>query len=229
MVKSFPKWPRTYHHPTSLSLQNDDRRLPTTERFYDAKGEPKISVYTEKYDGENFTLHREGCYPRSPDGRYHPSRDLMKAFHAERAHHIPEDWRISGESMVAVHAIEYSSANGNGPIHPFYGFGVWNEHNTLLPWDETLDVFAMLDIVPARTIHIGPYDEKKIAEIAAGIDQQRQEGFIVRIADAIPYPSGKGDAGRFMLESCKWVREKHVAGNQHWASGQWWPNELIQG
>lgn len=226
MARTYPKWPRTWHHPSSLSLQNDDRRLPDTRGFHNADGSPRICVYSEKADGENTTLTRELTYPRSPDGRYHPSRDQMKAYHAVRAHHIPEGWRISGESMIAVHAIEYSAANGNGPVPPFLGFGVWDETNTMLPWDETLDVLAMLDIAPVKVLHIGPWDEAKIAEIAAGIDQERQEGFVIRVADAIPYPS---DGSGFSPHLAKWVRAKHVQpGNAHWASGQWWPNELIQ-
>ena len=206
------KWPRTYHLPFSPGLQNDDRRLPDISIFED-----KRIIITEKYDGEGATMTPERTYPRSPDGRYHPSRDMMKAFHAARAHMIPADWRISGEYMYARHSIEYTLANQNALPAWFIGFGVWNEENVLLSWDETLEIFQMLDIVPAKVLYDGVYDEDVVKQIANDLDTQKQEGLVVRTADAIPYPNGKGDAGRFFSSITKWVRKNHVATDEHWA------------
>lgn len=206
------KWPRTYHLPTSPGLQNDDRRHPDLSIFAGRE-----IVVTEKKDGEGATMTRQITYPRSPDGRYHPSRDMMKAFHAERAHLIPEDWRVSGEYMYARHSIPYTVANGNPLKAWFYGFGVWDEDNRLLPWDETLDVFEMLDIVPVREIHRGTWSEADIRRIAESMDAETHEGFVVRITDAIDYPSGTGDAGRFFREVAKWVRKGHVQTDEHWS------------
>lgn len=206
------KWPRTYHLPFSPGLQNDDRRLPSLEVF-----EGRRVIATEKYDGEGATMTRERTYPRSPDGRYHPSRDMMKAYHATKAAMIPEGWRISGEYMYARHSIEYTHANGNALPAWFIGFGVWNAQNVLLGWDDTLEIFQMLDIVPARVLHDGIWNTEAIAAIAEGLDTQQQEGLVVRVADAIPYPDGNGDAGRFFSRVAKWVRRDHVATDEHWA------------
>ena len=219
------KWPRTYHLPFSPGLHNDDRRLPGTQVF-----EGKRVIATEKYDGEGATMTPERTYPRSPDGRYHPSRDIMKAYHATKASMIPTSWRISGEYMYARHSIEYTLANKNALPSWFIGFGVWNEDNTLLSWDETLEVFEMLEIAPAKILYDGPWDEKAIKTIAEGLDTERQEGLVVRVADAIPYPCGRGDAGRFFGPIAKWVRKNHVATDEHW-SFRWrdepdWRNEL---
>lgn len=206
------KWPRTYHLPFSPGLQNDDRKHPDLSDF--ENGEILIS---EKYDGEGATMTRTLCYPRSPDGRYHPSRDMMKAFHAERAHLIPEGWRISGEYMYARHSVPYTRDNGNPLESWFYGFGVWDEYNRLIPWDDTLDVFGMLDITPVRQLYRGIWDEQVIAKIASEIDTERQEGFVVRDTGMIDYPEGSGDAGRFFHQIAKWVRKGHVQTDQHWA------------
>ena len=219
------KWPRTYHLPFSPGLQNDDRRLPSTSVF-----EGRRVIATEKYDGEGATMTPERTYPRSPDGRYHPSRDVMKAYHATKAAMIPAGWRISGEYMYARHSIEYTRANGNALPAWFIGFGVWNEDNVLLPWDETIEVFEMLDISAPKVLHDGIWDEGTIESIARNLDTQRQEGLVVRIADAIPYPSGKGDKGRFFQHVSKWVRKDHVATDEHWAF-RWrdepeWRNEI---
>lgn len=206
------KWPRTYHLPFSPGLQNDDRRLPSLNVF-----EGKRVIATEKLDGEGATMTRERTYPRSPDGRYHPSRDMMKAYHATKATMIPEEWRISGEYMYARHSIEYTRANGNALPAWFIGFGAWDAQNTLLEWDETLEVFEMLDIVPATVLYDGVWDENAIVAIAEALDTTRQEGLVVRLASAMPYPSGKGDKGRFFSGVAKWVRKGHVATDEHWA------------
>src|SRR3546814_314838 len=148
------KYPRTYHLPSSPGLQNDDRRLPRLDGY---KG--RVVVATEKMDGEGSTLTREKTYPRSPDGRPHPSRSWIKAYHAHKAQQIPVNWRISGEGMYAVHSIPYTAANQNALRSYFYGFGVWDENNTLLAWDQTIEVFQMLDINPASVLYHGPYHD----------------------------------------------------------------------
>src|SRR3546814_3222374 len=82
----------------------------------------------------------------------------------------------------------------------------------------------MLDINPASVLYHGPYHDGLADELAAKIDPARQEGFVLRDEGPIPYPSGNGDAGRFFagrLDTpvlAKWVREKHVATDEHWMS-----------
>lgn len=226
------KYPRTYHLPQSPGLQNDDRRLPDISIFRGRR-----VVATEKYDGEGCTLTPTRTYPRSPDGRPHPSRGWVKAFHGRKGHDIPAGWRISGEYMYALHSIPYTRANGNALSSYFYGFGVWDETNTLLAFDHMLEILEMLDIVPVRVLYDGPYHDGLVDEIAATIDVTRQEGFVLRDADRIPYPSGPGDAGRFFgghgVGLAKWVRPRHVATDEHWMQA-WrdqpgYVNELLPG
>ena len=217
------KYPRTYHLPTSPGLQNDDRRLPSLAPFVGRR-----VVATEKIDGEGATMTPDKTYPRSPDGRYHPSRDLMKAFHATRRADIPDGWRISGEYAYARHSIPYTRELGNALPAWFLGFGVWNEHNVLLGWDETLEVFQMLDVTPVRVLYDGIYHDGLVEEIAGSIDTTRQEGFVLSLADPMPYPDGPGAAGRFFTGKAKWVRRGHVQTDRHWMSGPVVPNELIE-
>lgn len=228
MTEQSVKYPRSWHLSSSPGLQNDDRRIPDEGIFAGRR-----VIATEKFDGEGCTLTRERTYPRSPDGRPHPSRDWAKAYHARKAHDIPEGWRISGEYMYALHSIPYTVDNGNPLPSYLLGFGVWDESNTLMDWDRTLEVFEMLDIVPVRILYDGPFHDGLITELASGIDTDRQEGFVLRTADPIPYPDGRGDQGRFMTGLGKWVRPRHVATDEHWMSS-WrnapgWINELIPG
>ena len=217
------KYPRTYHLPTSPGLQNDDRRLPDVSVF---RG--KRVIATEKIDGEGTTMTSEVTYPRSPDGRYHPSRDLMKAYHAERAHDIPADWRICGEYGHALHSVAYTVANGNPLADVFLGFAAFDATNTMIGWDETLEMFELLSIVPVPVLYDGPWTDDLPDLIGASIDTERQEGFVLRLADGEPYPNGSGDAGRFFKGVAKWVRKGHVQTDTHWMSGPVIPNETIR-
>ncbi|QAY80499.1 2'-5' RNA ligase (plasmid) [Sphingosinicella sp. BN140058] len=218
------KYPRSYHLPQSPGLQSDDRRLPTLAPFAGRR-----VIVTEKMDGEGTTLTRLKTYPRSPDGRYHPSRDWMKAYHARKAIDIPELWRISGEYMFALHSLPYTRELGNALPSYFLGFGVWDQTNTLLGWDETIEAFSLLDITPVPALYDGPYHDGLVDQIANTIDPTRQEGFVLRVADPIPYPAGPGDSGRFFGSLAKWVRPRHVTTDRHWMSGPIVANELMEG
>ncbi|WP_114952737.1 RNA ligase family protein [Sphingosinicella terrae] len=218
------KYPRTYHLPGSPGLQNDDRRLPSLEPFVGRR-----IVVTEKMDGEGTTMTRVRTYPRSPDGRHHPSRDWMKAHHARKAHDIPEGWRISGEYMFARHSVAYTRELGNALPGYFLGFGIWDASNDLLDWDATLEMFELLDIPPVPVLYDGAFSEKALAGIASSIDPLCQEGFVVRIADRIPYPDGPGDSGRFFAAVAKWVRRGHVQTDRHWMDGPVVANQLREG
>lgn len=223
MERNDYKWPRTYHVASSPGLHNDDRRLPSMDVF-----EGDEVLVTEKYDGEGATMTPDKTYPRSPDGRYHPSRDLMKAFHGARMADIPVGWRISGEYPYARHSLPYTRELGNALPAWFLGFGVWDETNSLLDWDSTLEIFQLLDIVPVRTLYRGPYDDGLVDRIARTIDPTRQEGFVIRSTGRIAYPSGPGDQGRFFRNVAKWVRKGHVQTDTHWMNGPVVPNELAE-
>lgn len=217
------KYPRTYHLPTSPGLQNDDRRLPDISVF-----EGRRVIATEKIDGEGATMTSKRTYPRSPDGRYHPSRDMMKAFHAERAMHIPDEWRINGEYGHARHSIAYTHELGNALPSVFLGFAVFDHRNIMLSWDETLEIFALIDVIPVPILYDGPWHPGLVDQIAATINPDLQEGFVIRDAGEIPYPSGPGDQGRFFKSVAKYVRQNHVQTSEHWMSGPVIPNETLK-
>ncbi len=218
------KYPRTYHLPTSPGLQSDDRQLPDLKLFSGRR-----VIVTEKIDGECTTMTPEKTYPRSPDARYHPSRDWMRAFHARRAGDIPAGWRISGEYAYARHSVPYTRALGNALDSYFLGFGVWDDDNVLLSWDATLEFLELLDVRHVPILYDGPFDDELVKGIAAMIDPGRREGFVVRIADAIPYPPAVADRGRFFSSIAKWVRADHVQTDDHWLLGPIVPNELREG
>lgn len=218
------KYPRTYHLPTSPGLQNDDKRIPDLAVFLG-----KRVIITEKMDGECTTLTAARAYARSPDSGYHPSRDWLRAYHARRAPDIPDDWRISGEYLYARHSVAYTRASGNALQSFFYGFGVWDDRNELLDWDTTLEILTMLEIAPVPVLYDGSFGNGVIQKVASGLDMSRQEGFVIRLADRMPYPAGTGGAGRFFNSIAKWVRPGHITSEHHWMAGPVVPNELREG
>lgn len=205
------KYPRTYHFDWSLSLMNDDRRLPSLEPFLGRE-----VVVTEKLDGENTSLYCDGLHARSIDSsrQHHESRNWIKQFHGSIAHNIPKGWRICGENMYAKHSIFYEDLESY-----FYGFAVYDERNVSLCWDETLAVFDMLGIIPVPIIFRGEFDEAYLRLLAKEQDPSRVEGYVCRVTDEIPYST-------WFLNVAKYVREKHVNTSEHWIHQEVVPNKL---
>jgi len=197
------KYPRTHHLPWSPGIHDDDRVVDGIGGF-----EGRRVVVTEKMDGENTSLYRDYLHARSIDGPSHPSRDWVKAFWSQRAHDIPAGWRICGENLYARHSIVYDDLTTY-----FLGFSVWNERNVCLPWDETLEWFALLGITPVPVLYDGVFDEAAIRALWSEADAGRREGYVVRTAEAIAY-------GDFRLRVAKFVRSGHVQTVKHWRHGQ---------
>lgn len=205
------KYPRTYHFDWSLSLMNDDRRLPSLEPFVG-----KRVIVTEKLDGENTSLYRDGLHARSIDSarQAHETRDWIKAFHGTIAHNIPEGWRVCGENMTAKHSIFYDELESF-----FYGFAVYDERNVSLAWDEAVAVFEMLGVQHVPVLYDGVFDEALLRRMAKEQDPTKVEGYVCRVAEEIPYST-------WFLNVAKYVREKHVNTTQHWMHAQFVPNKL---
>lgn len=208
------KYPRTFHFDWSLSLINDDRRLPSYEGL-----EGEEIVVTEKYDGENTSMYHDISHARSMDSRHHVSRDWAKKFHGEKKHLIPEDWRIVIENCYAKHSIFYTQEQGNPLPSYAMGLSVWDKEGAL-DWDETLMVFDDLGIIPARTLYRGPFDIDLLKKLAKEQDPQLIEGYVARTTKRIPF-------GKWFLPAAKYVRAKHVNTDQHWMTAEVVPNELM--
>lgn len=170
-------------------------------------------IVTEKMDGENTTIHAGGVHARSPDSRYHPSRDWLKAFAAGIQHRLDSDERIVGENLYARHSIAYDSL----PSY-FLGFA-WIRNGIVQPWDETLARFDTLGIVAVPMLYRGAARKGLFDEIAAALDPDKQEGFVVRISAAFP----ESDMPRRMG---KYVRANHVQSDTHWTAAPLVPNGL---
>ncbi|WP_194924972.1 RNA ligase family protein [Catenulispora pinisilvae] len=200
-------YPRTAHLPWSPGATADDVRARDLSGL-----EGRYVVVTEKMDGENTTLYRDGLHARSLDSAHHPSRAWVKALHSRIATRIPEGWRISGENLFARHSIPYADLDGY-----FYGFSVW-DGDQCLDWTSTVAFFQDLGIPTPRVLWAGTFDEKLIRK-QLKLDLTRQEGYVVRAAEGFAY-------SEFAERVAKWVRPSHVQTDTHWMYAEVVPNQL---
>lgn len=162
---------------------------------------------TEKMDGENTTIFAGGCHPRSPDARYHPSRDWIKAFAAEISPQLAQDERIVGEYLFARHSIAYHAL----PSY-FLGFA-WILGEDLQSWDDTQVRFEELGITSVPVLYRGPYSNRLSEDLISQMDFSLQEGFVLRTAAAFP-------EDQMATKFAKYVRENHVQSDVHWIKAE---------
>lgn len=203
LFEPYVKYPRTNHLPWSDGIHNDDRVISTMEWF---QGE--TVVVTEKMDGENTSMYCDHIHARSLDSKNHSSRNWVKNYWGKISGEIPEGWRICGENLYAKHSIGYEEL----PSY-FLGFSIWNQENIALSWKETMEWFELLEIEPVKVLYHGIYDEDKIKALVKDLPWDSSEGYILRVADEIPY-------NEFKYKVAKFVRKNHVQTIKHWMHGQ---------
>lgn len=202
------KYGRTFHLPISLGATSDDKVMSSLDGLIS-----NDLVVTEKMDGENTTIHAGGTHARSPDSRYHPSRDWLKAFAAGISPCLAEDERIIGENLYARHSIAYDAL----PSY-FLGFALIIG-DTVQSWDNTLTRFDELGIRPVQTLYRGQYHARLFDDIAHTLDLNHQEGFVARIAGAFVEADMPKRVGKF-------VRAGHVQSETHWMKAELVANRL---
>ncbi|MFD8073558.1 RNA ligase family protein [Streptomyces sp. NPDC059718] len=189
-------YPRTPHLPWSPGATPDDIRA----------GDPgalrgREVVVTEKLDGENTTLYRDGMHARSLDSAHHPSRAWVKALQGRIGPSLPPGLRVCGENLHARHSLAYPDLDSW-----FYGFSVW-DGDRCLDWDRTVSFLRRLGIPAPPVLWRGTYDERALR--ALRLDTSRQEGYVVRTVDGFRYEE-------FGRRVAKWVRAGHVTTGTHW-------------
>jgi hypothetical protein len=212
MDTNYFKYPRTPHLHWSPGTQSDDRLLKDASQFVG-----KEVVVTEKIDGENTSMYCDHCHARSMDSLMHPSRAWVRQLHGHIKHEIPPGFRVCGENMYAKHSIHYPNLDSY-----FYVFGVYDDKNTCLSWDETKEWCDLLGLHTVPELWRGMWDEDHVrnhvwtGQSVFGIPG---EGYVVRVADAFPY-------GHHWDFAAKYVRKNHVQTSQFWMNQPVVPNLL---
>jgi len=180
------KYPRTRHLPDSPGAGGD--RVQPDLSWLDGE-----LVVTEKLDGGNLTFTRDAIYGPAPGDDAQPWDRPAKALWAMTAHRIPDDWRVCGESMWARRGIAYSDLPG-----VFIVFGIWDETNTLLGWDDTVDWARRLELPVVPVLYRGGSLSEARAAWATRCSRSSSEGYVVRAAGRIP-------ADEFEVKVLAWV------------------------
>ena len=201
----YVKASKTMHLPWSQGIHDDDRIIRDFSGF-----EGKEVIATVKMDGENTSMYPDYFHARSIDGRNHPSRSWAKSLWGQICGDIPTHWRITGENVYAQHSIAYDNLESY-----FYGFGVWNERNERLHWDQMLEWFELLGItpVPLYKQYRGIWDEELVRHLWDERERDHIEGFVITTVEGFPY-------GEYHNRVAKVVRKNHVQTNKHWMHGQ---------
>jgi hypothetical protein len=91
----------------------------------------------------------------------------------------------------------------------FIVFGIWDETDTLLGWDDTVDWAQRLELPVVPVLYRGGSLSEARAAWAAQRDADHSEGYVVRAAGRIP-------AAEFSYKVLTWVRPNHLRTEPTW-------------
>ena len=200
------KYNRTYHLPFSPGSTNDDRISSSVNSLLNID-----VVITEKLDGENCGMTRDGVYARSHAAYTEsPWSREVRQIHSLIKSSIDEGVFLFGENMEGIHSIEYTNLKSY-----FYLFGV-RDNNIWIPWESVEEYSYLLDIPTVPVLFKGVIKtEKELREIVENLVKQpsslggNREGIVIRNA-------GLFHNDDFSENVMKWVSKGHVQTDEHW-------------
>lgn len=196
------KYPRTPHLPWSPGATDDDK--VASDSCIDRLSSGIELVVTEKMDGGNLTFYRDNFHARSIDSKTHAWDTRARGLWSEVRYDIPEGWRISGESMYARRSVAYDSLPG-----VFMVFGVWDDRDVLLSWDDMTEWATLLNLPVVPLLYRGTDFDAAVKVWSEVKDVDTSEGFVVRDA-------GEFSRSNFGEHVAKWVRPNHVRTSEDW-------------
>lgn len=219
---SSKKYNRTYHVPWSEGATNDDKIAKDISHLISER-----IIITEKIDGSNVCLEKEGCFARTHSGPpTHPSFDGFKALHAQIKHLIPDYIQVFGEWCYALHSISYDKLP-----HYFLMFGARvtdSKASAWYSWPDVKDVATKLNVPTVPVLWSGTVSsEKELKEIVNDLVTKPscfgpvREGVVIRKES--PFLDEE-----FSNCQMKWVRKNHVQTSEHWRNQQIVKNKLCQ-
>lgn len=236
------KYPRSLHAQISLGSTSDDRFMPNG--YVHALSNYDL-IITEKLDGQNNCFNKNGVYARSHATPTElPWDKTMIELWKLIKHDLGNgDLELFGESMYAIHSIEYSKLE-----HHFYLFGV-RESGRWLSWEEVKFYASMFDFPTVPVIDLKkplkdfikeglseneilqnwlkeclkiPWDEYvQTSGSLGGFDPINRmdccEGLVIRRSEGFLVNEGILPVANNEFDSLfKIVRQKHVKTDEHW-------------
>lgn len=236
------KYPRSLHAQISLGTTSDDRIMPNG--YVDIFSKMDL-VLTEKLDGQNLCFNKDGVYARSHTSpTNHPwDKPMIELWNLLKYDLGKGNFELFGESMYAIHSIEYRNLENY-----FYLFGI-REKGIWLSWEEVKFYAALFDFPTVPELKINTplkefyntdvkenfilknwlsYNLKMSWEeyvetpgLLGGFDPINNkpccEGFVIRNKNAFKTNEGLLSLANNEFDSLfKIVRAKHVKTDEHW-------------
>ncbi|GAB3990799.1 RNA ligase family protein [Spirosoma daeguense] len=211
------KYGRTYHYPFSPGTTSDDR---INHDFASDLLRINVLIHTEKLDGENNCLSRNGVFARS---HVAPTTSPWTSTIRQRWEQIRHDLgnlEIFGENLFAIHSIRYERLEDH-----FFVFAI-REHDVWLSWEETQFYAHLLDFptVPELGKTTTTLSATAIeAAVCSFVDQPGRFGSVDAVTGAPCTMEGvvSRDADSYTVDEFthrvfKYVRKGHVQTNEHW-------------
>ena len=221
-----PKYPRTMHLPWSPGASKDDRIASDVSTLLNVP-----IVISEKLDGSNVSLERNGCFARTHAGApTHASFDSFKALHASIKYSIEDKVQLFGEWCYALHSIGYTDL----PNYLLL-FGVryldndgidkhrWGSWSAIESWAGDIGVASVPLLWTGKVS--SEKELKRLTEMlasqpsACGGYYSKREGIVVRVATSFADKD-------FSKSVMKWVRKDHVQTTDHWKDQEIIKNKL---
>lgn len=200
------KYPKTPYLPWSPGMPGRHERIFDVNHF---AIENKNVTVTLKMDGENTTMGRDYIHARSLDWVMQPWRTRVHTIWRERvSYRIPDNMRIVGENMQAIHSIAYDDLEDWFLVH-----SIW-EDNLCLNYPVTSKIAAELGLKMVPYVIGTSWTEAKLVTIPEG-----HEGYVVRLTGPFEYEL-------FHKSIAKAVRKDHVQTDQHWSKKPMVENKL---
>lgn len=206
-----PKYPRTFHWPTSPGVQSDDKIHTRPERFIGRE----VTV-TEKADGGCTILAQGEPWSRaSGDPATEGWFAMVRKWHSWKTATWDPMIALYGEDLYGIHAIDYGEIPENRTFRPFNLL----QHGRWLSYDDRIKVADDLEMVPVPLVFRGTFNsEKELSRFLADEIKKPslltsagapREGFVIQSVDEFAFED-------FSDNVCKYVRANHVQSDTHW-------------
>lgn len=206
------KYPRTPHLPFSEGCTSGDKKLKSTDHLKNME-----IVVTEKMDGENTTIYKDYYHARSLDSKHQEYHSyLLSKIIPGLQYFIPDGWRVCGEYLYARHTIYYNNLKDY-----FLGFGIYDDKNNCLSWDETKRLFENWGVNYVKEFYCGLYNDDIVKKIAEEAILNGSEGIVLRNVNSFSYDD-------FGENTAKYVQANFVKTDDHWTTQKIEKNNLAK-
>lgn len=200
------KYPRTHHFPFSPGATSDDK----VQKDWKSILENEL-VITEKLDGENNCITRDGVYSRSTVATTGAPWNAKTKEIWAGVRNCLGDLEIFGESVYAVHSIEYTNLK-----HPFYVFGIRLD-NKFLSWQDVKTYCSALNLPTVPLVAKRKFsNEQELINLI--LDYMSRGSKLGGECEGVVVRNSQGfRTSGFSSNVLKYVRKNHVIeGSDHW-------------